>query len=68
MSEELWHWLMDRGWRAEETHRDGKQIFRDIPPSYVTRLIDVHPLEREALMIEAMAGAQTRLASFPKRL
>ena len=32
MSEELWQWLMDRGWR-EVTYRPDHRIYRQIPMS-----------------------------------
>lgn len=59
MSDDLWVWLMDRGWRLE-THWPDRRAYRDIPVSYVTRLIDAHPDQRERVMAEATLNAQFR--------
>jgi hypothetical protein len=59
MSDELWQWLIDQGCRVE-THRPDRRTYRDIPASYVTRLIDAHPAHREQLMAEATANAQSK--------
>jgi hypothetical protein len=56
-SDELWHWLMDQGWRVER-HRPDRRAYRDIPASYVNQLIDADPAQRERLMAEAIANAQ----------
>jgi len=61
MSDELWQWLMDQGWRVV-THRPERRRYLDIPASWVTRLIDADPEHRERLMHEAMQSAQSRSA------
>lgn len=60
-SDELWQWLMDKGWRAEQ-YRPDRRAYRDIPASYVTELIDADPAQREQLMAEAIANAQAKAA------
>jgi hypothetical protein len=59
MSDQLWKWLMDRGWRVE-THRPDRREYRDIPVSYVTRLIDADPASWRRVMIEAISNTQVR--------
>lgn len=65
MSDELWVWLMDHGWRVV-MHRPDRRLYRDLPSSYVTRLIDSEVGERNALLAEAIENAETR-ASVPPR-
>jgi hypothetical protein len=59
MSEELWIWLMDKGWREPNYSPDRRQ-YRDIPPSWVTTLIDAIAEEREGVLAEASAQAVRR--------
>lgn len=59
MSDDLWKWLMDHGWRVS-SHRPERRSYGDIPPSYVTRLIDADPGQRKKLMVEATENAQSR--------
>jgi hypothetical protein len=61
MSDELWIWLMDHGWRVVN-YRPDRRRYRDIPSSYVTLLIDSHPSARNALMAEAIENAKSRTA------
>jgi hypothetical protein len=61
MSDELWQWLMDQGWRVE-VYRPDRREYRDIPGSYVTQLIDADPAQRAQLMAEAIANAQPKAA------
>jgi hypothetical protein len=61
MSDELWLWLMDQGWRVEH-HRPDRREYREIPVSFVTRLIDADPRFREKMLYEAVMGAQQRAA------
>jgi hypothetical protein len=67
MSDELWQWLMDQGWRVEP-HRPDRRQYLDVPPSFVTRLIDSDPAGRKKLMIEAVRNAQPRAALVSKRV
>jgi hypothetical protein len=59
MSDELWIWLLDRGWRVV-THRPDRRRYRDIPWSQVTRLIDCDSAHRERLLTEAIWDAEFR--------
>jgi hypothetical protein len=61
MSDELWDWLMDHGWRVV-THRPERRVYEDIPPSWVTRLQEANDYEREWVLDEAMKKAQPRSA------
>jgi len=42
MSDQLWRWLLDQGWR-EVTFAPDRRRYRDIPAAWVTRLIDAEP-------------------------
>jgi hypothetical protein len=66
MSDELWKWLMDHGWRVEP-YRPDRRDYADIPASYVTRLIDADPAQRRALMAEAALNAQSKAALIRKQ-
>jgi hypothetical protein len=59
MSDELWIWLMDHGWRVV-MHRPERRQYRELPSSYVTRLIDSEVGERNQLLAEAIANAEAR--------
>jgi len=61
MSDELWQWLMDHGWRVV-THRPERRVYLDIPASWVRRLMDANDYEREWLLVEAIKSAQPRSA------
>ena len=59
MSDELWEWLMDRGWR-EVIHRPDRRMYRQVPVSFAWRLIDATD-DRRALVLErAVAHAEFR--------
>ena len=59
LSDDLWIWLLDRGWRVV-THRPDRRRYRDIPWSQVTRLIDCDPVYRQKLLDEAIWNAEFR--------
>jgi hypothetical protein len=59
MSDELWKWLMDRGWRVE-TYRPDRRQYRDIPALWATALIDAEPVFREKVMADAVESTQAR--------
>jgi hypothetical protein len=61
MSDSLWLWLMNQGWRVDP-HRPDRREYRDIPASYVTRLTDADPGQRKRLLVEAIVSAQPRAA------
>jgi hypothetical protein len=59
LSDDLWIWLLDRGWRVV-THRPDRRCYRDIPWSRVTRLFDCDPAYRGKLLDEAIWNAEFR--------
>ena len=59
LSDELWIWLLDGGWRVM-THRPDRRRYRDISWSQVTRLIDCDPARRERLLAESIGDANSR--------
>jgi hypothetical protein len=59
MSDELWQWLMERAWREPNYYPDRRQ-YRDIPTSWVTKLIDAFAEDREAVLAAATAKAVHR--------
>jgi hypothetical protein len=60
MSDQLWRWLLDQGWR-EVPVRPDRRHYKDIPTAYVTRLIDSEANEERArVMAAAIANAHYR--------
>src|SRR5208282_3216624 len=59
MSDELWLWLLDRGWRVA-TVRPDRRRYRDIPGSWATLLIDSDPVSREQVLAKAIEEAEFR--------
>ncbi len=60
MTDALWRWLLDQGWR-EVAVRPDRRRYKDIPSAYVTRLIDsVANEECARVMAAAIANAQYR--------
>jgi len=59
LSEELWHWLMDQGWR-ELTYRPDRRHYREVPAAWVTRLIDAMPETRSLVLGAAVTKASLR--------
>jgi len=59
LGDDLWMWLLDRGWRVV-TYRPDRRRYRDIRWSLVTRLFDCDPASREGLMFEAIWDAESR--------
>jgi hypothetical protein len=59
MSQELWCWLQDQGWR-EVSFRPDRRRYRNVPGSWVTQLIDCAPEERAAVLEAAIAHAVRR--------
>lgn len=57
LSDELWNWLQDRGWREVQFSPDRRR-YKDIPVSYVHELIDAQPSEWGEVLIRAMAAAR----------
>lgn len=59
LGDELWDWLLENGWR-ELTYRPDRRRYREIPGSWVTRLIDALPETRGELMRTAITRATSR--------
>ena len=59
MSDDLWLWLMERGWR-EVIFKPDRRRYRDVSPSGITALFDAPPEEREKVLSKAVARATTR--------
>jgi hypothetical protein len=61
LSDDLWQWLMENGWR-ELTYRPDRRHYRELPASWVTRLIDAQPENRMSVLNSAIAKAASRPA------
>jgi hypothetical protein len=59
LSDECWIWLLDEGWR-ELTYRPDRRHYREVPSSWVTRLIDALPEARPMVLTAAVSKASTR--------
>jgi hypothetical protein len=59
LSDELWSWLLDRGWR-ELTYRPDRRRYRELPSVWVTRLIDTLPEMRPQVLTVAAQRASLR--------
>jgi hypothetical protein len=59
MSDELWRWLLDQGWREIRFQNDRRR-YRDIPAVWVTRLIDATPDMYPRILNAAVARAAQR--------
>lgn len=60
MTDVLWRWLLDQGWR-EVAIRPDRRRYKDIPTTYFIRLVDaVSNDERTRIMEVAVANAQYR--------
>jgi len=59
MSDDLWRWLLQQGWR-ELTYRPDRRHYREVPSTWVTRLIDAAPELRTAVLAAAIAKAVHR--------
>jgi hypothetical protein len=59
MSDSLWTWLVQQGWR-EVTYRPDRRRYLDIPHAFVTELIDAGPDDRPQILEAAKAEATYR--------
>jgi hypothetical protein len=59
LSDELWSWLLDQGWR-EITYRPDRRRYRELPTAWVTRLIDTVPETRQQVLRVAAQRASLR--------
>ena len=60
MSDDLWRWLLQQGWR-ELTHRPDRRHYREVPLTWMTRLIDAAPELRAPVLAAAVAKAAHRV-------
>ena len=59
MSDSLWTWLAQQGWR-EVMYRPDRRRYLDIPHAFVTELIDAGPDDRPQILEAAKAEATYR--------
>jgi len=60
LTDATWRWLLDQGWR-EESFRDSRRRYREVPPSRVAELLDTaDPDERTQLLALALEEATLR--------
>jgi len=59
LSDDLWRWLLDQGWR-ELTYRPDRRRYREVPATWVTRLIDALPQTRAQVLAAAVVKATHR--------
>jgi hypothetical protein len=59
MSDSLWRWLAQQGWR-EVTYRPDRRRYLEIPHAFVTELIDAGPDEYAPVLEAAKAEATYR--------
>jgi hypothetical protein len=59
MSESLWRWLTQQGWR-EVLYRPDRRRCRDVPHTLVTQLIDAAPEDRARVLAVATSHASIR--------
>jgi hypothetical protein len=51
MSEELWRWMLEQGWR-ESRHVPDRRRYREVPASWANRLVDA-PWDAKARALDA---------------
>lgn len=61
MSDDLWRWLLEQGWR-EPSYRADRRRYRDVPPTCVTELIDAAAEGRPRALSLAVERAVLRPA------
>jgi hypothetical protein len=66
MSEDLWHWLQDEGWR-EITFRPDRRSYLDIPSSRVQQLANCASSRRAEVLHEAIDEAHLRGSALSRR-
>jgi len=60
MSDDLWRWLLEQGWR-EPAYRPDRRRYREVPSTWVTRLIDAPPEARGRILDGAIENAAFRV-------
>jgi hypothetical protein len=59
MSDDLWLWLLEQGWR-ELTYRPDRRVYRQVPPSCATKLTDAAGNARARALDQAVDCAELR--------
>jgi len=59
LSDDLWRWLLEQGWR-EPAYRPDRRRYREVPSTWVTRLIDAPPESRGRVLDSAVENAAHR--------
>jgi len=59
MSDDLWRWLLEQGWR-EPAYRPDRRRYREVPSTWVTRLIDAPADARGRILESAIENASFR--------
>jgi hypothetical protein len=59
LSDTLWVWLLDAGWRVEP-YRPDRRHYTEIARSEVARLIECNPVHRKRLLDQAIRDAEYR--------
>ena len=60
MSDDLWRWMLEQGWR-EPAYRPDRRRYREVPSTWVTRLIDAPPEARARILEGAIENAAFRV-------
>jgi hypothetical protein len=67
LTEATWRWLTEQGWR-EQSFRNDRRAYREVPPSMVASLFDAaDPDERAQMLHIAVSEARARPAVAPLR-
>ncbi len=60
LTDSVWNWLIEQGWR-EETYRGDRRVYRELPPSLVAELFDATDSDERARVLQlAVAEAESR--------
>jgi hypothetical protein len=57
MSDDLWMWLIGRGWREFTFHPDRRK-YNEVPGTWIARLYEAAPQERGRVLLAAMEAAR----------
>ncbi len=60
LTDSVWKWLIEQGWR-EESYRGDRRVYRELPPSLVAALFDATDADERGHLLElAIAEAESR--------
>lgn len=60
LSDDLWDWLVDRGWR-EATYNPDRRRYHDFPPAWVAALHEAGETERAETLAGGEAAARREM-------